>query len=46
VKPNANPDKCVPVDPDDPAPVPLPAAGWLMLAGLGGLGALARRRRT
>lgn len=26
-------------------PIPLPAAGWLMLAGLGGLGALSRRRR-
>lgn len=28
-----------------PAPIPLPAAGWLMLAGLGGLGLVARRRR-
>ena len=27
-----------------PAPVPLPAAGGLLLAGLGGLGALSRRR--
>jgi hypothetical protein len=27
------------------APIPLPAAGWLMLAGLGSLGALVRRRR-
>lgn len=26
-------------------PIPLPAAGWLMLAGLGGLGVAARRRR-
>jgi hypothetical protein len=25
-------------------PIPLPAGGWLLLAGLGGLGALARRR--
>lgn len=30
---------------DDPAPVPLPAAGWLMLAGLGGLAAVRRVRR-
>jgi hypothetical protein len=28
------------------APVPLPAAGWLMIAGLGALGAAARRRRA
>jgi hypothetical protein len=27
-------------------PVPLPAAGWLMLAGLGGLAALRQRRRA
>ena len=28
------------------APIPLPAAGWLMLAGLGGLGLAARRKRA
>ncbi|MEI4233439.1 VPLPA-CTERM sorting domain-containing protein [Roseovarius sp. D22-M7] len=28
------------------APIPLPAAGWMMVAGLGALGALRRRRRA
>lgn len=31
--------------PDNPAPVPLPAGIWLMLAGMGALGAAARARR-
>ncbi|MBU2958918.1 VPLPA-CTERM sorting domain-containing protein [Paracoccus sp. 1_MG-2023] len=29
----------------DVAPVPLPAAGWMLIAGLGGMGAIGRRRR-
>jgi hypothetical protein len=28
------------------APAPLPAAAWLMLSALGGVGAWARRKRT
>lgn len=37
-----------PVDPIDPppSPVPLPAAGWLMLAGLGALAAARARRKS
>ncbi|MFN4156542.1 MAG: VPLPA-CTERM sorting domain-containing protein [Paracoccaceae bacterium] len=30
----------------DPAPVPLPAAGWLMLAGIGSFAAMRRRRKA
>jgi PEP-CTERM motif len=29
-----------------PSPVPLPSSAWLMVAGLGGLGMLVRKRRT
>lgn len=28
------------------APVPLPAAGWMLIAGMGAIGAMRRRRRT
>lgn len=31
--------------PDEISPIPLPAAGWLLLGGLAGLGALSRRRK-
>jgi hypothetical protein len=33
-----------PSTPETPAPIPLPAAGWLLLAAVGGLGALRRAR--
>lgn len=31
---------------DDPSPVPLPAAGWMLIAGITGLGAMRRRRKS
>lgn len=31
---------------EEPAPVPLPAAGWLLLAGLGGLAVARRKKRA
>ena len=33
-------------DPDDPSPVPLPAAGWMLLAGVGGLTVMRRKRKS
>lgn len=36
----------VPTNPGGPAVVPLPAAGWMLIAGLGGLAAMRRRRKT
>lgn len=35
----------VSADFETPAPIPLPAAGWMLLAGLGGLGMIGRRKR-
>lgn len=33
-------------DDDDTPPVPLPAAGWMLIAGVGGLYAMRRRRKS
>lgn len=38
-------DRVVPIDPVVPSPVPLPAAGWMVLTGLGALAATRARRR-
>ena len=38
-------DRVVPIDPVVPSPVPLPAAGWMVLTGLGALAAMRARRR-
>ncbi|MEL6960228.1 MAG: NF038132 family protein [Pseudomonadota bacterium] len=38
-------DGTVIIDPN-PSTVPLPAAGWMLLAGLGGMAALGRRRKS
>ena len=35
---------CVPSSPPPPNEIPVPAAGWLLLAGLGGLAAMRKRR--
>lgn len=37
-------DNIVVPDPVEPPPVPVPAAGWLLMAGLGGLAAVRRRK--
>lgn len=43
---NYRPKKCEPWRPDGLTPVPLPAALPLLLAGVGGLGFIGRRRRN
>lgn len=39
-------DEIVVTDPVDPGVVPLPAAGWMLLAGIGGLAAMKRRKKA
>ena len=38
--------RSVTVEYDEPPAVPLPAAGWMLIAGLGGMAALRRRKRA
>jgi len=42
----ADSDKLLYRAPDAPSPVPLPAAAWMLLAGLGGLAAVKRRQHV
>ena len=43
--PSPMPPSSMPPSPTPPSPIPLPASGWLLIAGFAGLGSLSRRRR-